>query len=145
MVNAFNAVNAVIAAKWPTRYVYTDSLPKGFTRPSFFLQEDSSDWQAHTHNTVEWTVHLMLDCFVEVDNYNNQKHLELLSLQKEVLALFASEKLPAGDRSLQVKALSAGSSRGEAYVDITVSFVDDKPVEAVDYDNMSDIQINYRG
>ena len=143
-VNAFDAVNAVIAEKWPQRYVYVNLLPKNFTRPSFFLQQISATSERLTRSTEEWTVALMLDCFVSVNDYNEQSHTDLLALQAEVLALFSGGSIAAGDRHLQVSAVNGGSNPGEAYVDITVRYVDDVPAATAPVTTkMNDININY--
>jgi hypothetical protein len=150
MVNAMDAVNAVLAAKWPGeppagRFVYVDLLPKDFKRPSFFIEQVAATPVPETRTTVEWTVYLTIHCFVETNNYNQQSQLDLLALQKEVLDLFGGVAIPAGDRFIKVDASSGGSNPGVAYVDLTIVYSDDRPGTAVDYEKMQHVQIDYRG
>ena len=143
MVNALDAISAVLAAKWPGRFCYVDVLKKDFKRPSFFVERLRVRTTPLTRNVTSYSVDLSITCFVTTDDYNQQSQLDLLALQDEVLALFSSGTLPVGDRSLCITALSGGSLPGEAFVDLTVEYTDDTPREQVEHALMQDVKINY--
>lgn len=144
-MSALDAVNTALANKWTDRFVYVDFLPKNFQRPSFLLEQVATRTTPLTRHTVERTVQLTIVCFVAVNDYNQQSQITLLSLQAEVISLFDCGYVMDGERALTVSASSGGSDLGVAFVDLTVTYTDDKTETTATYQKMQKININYKG
>ncbi|HOR12287.1 MAG TPA: hypothetical protein PKX46_00065 [Clostridia bacterium] len=143
-VSAMDAINAVLIQKWPERYVYVGFVPKDFKRPSFLLERVMAQATQHTRHTVKKTEYFVITCFVPINVYGQQEQLALLILQDEVMALFSSGAITAGDRAFEITASIAGSDLGEAYIDLTVTYADTKAEDRPEFEKIQKINIDYR-
>jgi len=136
-----NALNALIAKAWPERMCYINFLPKDFSRPSFLIERVRESREDNTRYTQTIRDELSVTCFSEVDTYKYSDQRELLQTQSKILDLLSSGKLMAGDRAVTVTASSGGSDLGEAYVDVTVTYCEDRAEARPSYDLMNEMKL----
>lgn len=121
-----NALNVLLVQEWPERMCYINFLPKNFMRPSFLIEQVRETRTDSARHTQEIRMELTVTCFCGVDTYRYADQMELLNTQAKTLDLLSVGKLHAGGRAVTITASAGGSNLGEAYVDVTVSYCEDR-------------------
>lgn len=122
---------------------YIEEEEKGFLRPSLTIQPLVTDYQDGSSTTRFVTRHYLLIVRVDVDEYGKEPVEEMLDLQEKVVSLFACGYLRVGDRALKAKVSSGGTERQEAYVDLTLSYLDDRGLEEESLPLMEELIMNW--
>lgn len=119
--DVLNAAAALVAKAFPDRYVYIGQEPDQFERPSFFLELVTTNRIRQNIGTDETEIYLTLTIHEKLDTSRNGNQVSALEDMETVLGLFRMGILRAGGRALPVAASSGGQSKGEAYLDLTVT------------------------
>lgn len=136
-----DALNALLVKEWPERMCYIDFLPKDFERPSFLIERVRETREDSTRYTQQIRKDLTVTCFSLVDTYKHSDQIELLKTQSKVLDLLSAGKLVVGDRAVAVTASAGGSDLGEAYVDVTVTYCEDRVEARPSYELMNEMNM----
>lgn len=131
-----DAISRPIAEAFPDRYVYIGQLPKGFQRPSFFLQLVTTASRRQNIGTDETDVYLTLTIHEDLNLTRKGNQTAALDDTEKVTDLFRLGVLPVADRMLPVAASEGGQNEGEAYLELTVTLRD-----GVGYDPEKDLPI----
>ena len=119
-----DGVCAVIHQAFPERYVYIQTQPQDFERPSFFLEVVTTRTERQNIGTAETIVYLTLTIHEPLDLVRRGDQLTVLDDMDRVMELFAMEILPVGERMLPVSAENGGQDGGEGYIDLEVTVRD---------------------
>lgn len=122
---------------------YIEQEEKNFLRPSLTIQPLVTDYRDSGPNLRFVTRHYLLIVRVVLDEYGKEPVEEMLDLQEKVAALFACGYLRVGDRALKAKVSSGGTERQEAYVDLTLSYLDDRGLEEKPLPLMEELIMNW--
>lgn len=137
----FTAVKTLIEAYYPEKTVYTDDIPKSFTRPSYLL-EQTNRLETDIGKGLKWvTIELTVTCFTPLDAYSLAKQEDLIAAQAGVMALFARGYIQVGDRAPKVTAAAGEVDSLAAYVDVRVEYADEARTDTTEYPKMGDINI----
>ena len=115
-----SAVTSKILGKYPGETVYTNIVPSGFKRPSFYIEGIGLTLAPDSCGAVEITAKIHIVCFENVDAYHNSQIESLNIRQMAVMGLFAPLYLRVGDRALDVAKLEGGAG-GQDWADVTVT------------------------
>lgn len=121
-----DAINQLLVEKLQAETVYINRCPKDFKRPSFWLETVRRDTDDVNFSTIKVNVYFSITCFIGMDAYGNSDSMELTNVQDAVVNLFRSGYMKVGDRSLKVKANTAGYDNDRSYVDLQFEFFDDR-------------------
>lgn len=136
-----DALNALLVKEWPERMCYIDFLPKDFERPSFLIERVRETREDSTRYTQQIREDFTVTCFCGVNTYKYSDQRELLETQSKLLDLLSVGKLIAGDRAVTVTASTGGSDLGEAYVDVTVTYCEDRVEARPSYELMNEMNM----
>ena len=136
-----DAVNQLLVDRLQAKMVYVNRCPKDFERPSFWLETVRRDTEDVNISTIRVTAHFSITCFISVDGYGNSDDMELTDVQDSVVDLFHSGYITVGDRSLKVKANTAGYDNDRSYVEIQLEYFDDRPAEEEEAPVMDDLEM----
>lgn len=123
------AIAERVAGKWPERIIYRDVCPENFDRPSFFLQTLECEPEDANASLVSWDAKLLLILYDEKDDHYETSSERLQAIQTEIFRLFAAP-LRVGDRVVLVHAKGVGREPGEAYVELSSSWMDGRDTGA---------------
>ena len=121
-----DAVNQLLVNGLQAKTVYVNRCPKDFERPSFWMKTVRRDTVDINISTIRVTAYFSITCFISLDAYGNSDDLALTDAQDSVVALFHGGYIKVGDRSLKVKANTAGYDNDRSYVDIQFEYFDDR-------------------
>ncbi len=139
-----NAIRLLAKERIPEiRRNYIEQEEKNFLRPSLTIQPLVTDYRDSGPNLRFVTRHYLLIVRVALDEYGKEPVEEMLDLQEKVVSLFACGYLRVGDRALKAKVSSGGTERQEAYVDLTLSYLDDRGLEEEPLPLMEELIMNW--
>lgn len=139
-----DAIRLLVKERIPEiRRNYIEQEEKNFLRPSLTIQPLVTDYRDGGPNTWFVTRHYLLIVRVAPDEYGKEPVEDMLDLQEKVVSLFACGYLRVGDRALKAKAGSGGTERQEAYVDLTLSYLDDRGLEEEPLPLMEELIMNW--
>lgn len=140
-----NAIRLLAKERIPEiRRNYIEEEEKGFLRPSLTIQPLVTDYQDSGPNLRFVTRHYLLIIRVSLDECGKEPVEKMLDLQEKVESLFACGYLRVGDRALKAKVSSGGAEQQEAYVDLTLSYYDDRGLEAEELPLMEELTMNWK-
>ena len=137
-----DAINAVLVKAFPKRPVYVNFCPDDFTRPCFLIEFISSTQTAASYYVNELTVYFTITCYEKVNDYSISNQTDLISIQGKVLAAFSGGVLRVGDRYLKLITSAGGCDASCSFVDMQLSFFDDKLREKTQEELMEEIKIS---
>ncbi len=114
------AAKKAILKKYPGETVYTNAVPSGFQRPSFYIEGTGLTLTPDSCGAAGLTAKIHIVCFENVDAYHNSQIESLNIRQMAVMGLFAPLYLRVGDRALDVIKLEGGAG-GQDWADVTVT------------------------
>ena len=140
-VNALvKAINALIVQQYPEDPVYVNILPKGFKRPSSYIEtigvESESVGRWITRVKAEFLIH----CYAPVGGHYESDTVWLGERLDGVLGLFAHGYMAVADRKLEVAEISGDINLDEAYVSLKFDFFDDRPEPESEYPPMETVE-----
>ena len=124
-----DAINRLLVDKWPDRIVYCDDVPQDFTRKSFAILEDSVKVQDGGPDCVEITASYTILGYLPQDRRGHVDRLGLNRLLREMQDLFRGGRLTVSDRALPITECSGSIEEGAAFVDLELTFYDDRALE----------------
>ena len=137
-----DAINAVLVKAFPDRQVYVNFCPDDFKRPCFLIEFVSSAQTAASYFVNELTVYFTITCFEKTGKYSISSQTDLIRIQSEVLSAFSGVVLPVGDRYLDMKTSAGGCDAACSFVDLQLSFFDDKLREEKQHEIMEEIKLS---
>ena len=146
MINALdvlNALNDLILSEYPNDKSYINLLPKEFKRPSFLYEHVRQTREDDTRWTQRITDYLTVTIFIPMDTHGHCDQAQLLQRQFAVMDLLSTPALTVGDRAVKITASAGGASPGEAYVDVTAQYAEDRAATKPDAENVQEINMNY--
>lgn len=114
------AAKKAILKKYPGETVYTNAVPSGFQRPSFYIEATGLTLTPDSCGAVRITAKIHIACFENVDAYHNSQIESLNIRQMAVMGLFAPLYLRVGDRALDVVKIEGGADWQDC-ADVTVT------------------------
>ena len=139
MGDVMSAIKALIEGVKPKKTVYLNNLPRGFTRPSFLLEQISRSETDLCKSLRNVRIDYAVTIFTTVDEYNIADQSALIAAQNGVMALFANGYITVGDRAPHVVATNGGLNPGEAYVDVTVEYTESARTDTTAYEKMGGV------
>lgn len=121
-----DAINGLLVDRWPDRIVYCDDVPQEFTRKSFAILEDSVKVEDGGPDCVEITASYMILGYLPKDRRGHVDRLGLNRLLRQIQDLFRGGRLFVSDRALPITECSGSIEEGAAFVDLTLTFYDDR-------------------
>lgn len=121
-----DAINCLLVKKWPDRIVYCDEVPQEFTRKSFAIWEDSVNVEDGGPDRVEITASYTILGYLPKDRRGHVDRLGLNRLLRQIQDLFRGGRLFVSDRALPITECSGSIEEGAAFVDLTLTFYDDR-------------------
>lgn len=121
-----DAINRLLVDKWPDRAVYCDEVPQEFTRKSFAILEDSVKVEDGGPDCVEITARYTILGYLPKDRRGHVDRLGLNRLLRQIQDLFRGGRLFVSDRALPITECSGSIEEGAAFVDLTLTFYDDR-------------------
>ena len=121
-----DTINRLLVDKWPDRVVYCDEVPQEFTRKSFAILEDCVKVKDGGPDCVEITASYMILGYLPKDRRGHVDRLGLNRLLRQMQDLFRSGRLFVSDRALPITECSGSIEEGAAFVDLTLTFYDDR-------------------
>ena len=121
-----DAVNRLLVEHWPDRTVYCNTIPQEFTRESFALLESFYKVEDGGPDCVEITAGYTILGYLPPDKRGNVDRLGLGILLRDMQDLFRCGYLPVSDRALRVTECSGSIEEGEAFLDLQLTFYDDR-------------------
>jgi len=122
-----DAINQLIAEKFPTDTVYVNLIPRDFKRPSTLIELDTWDPRPAGKSLLDVTAAFALTCYMDVDGHYNTDTQRLIQRQYEVMDLFAKGYMKVTDRNLEVVAAPGGMSFADCFIDLRFNYFDDRP------------------
>ena len=119
-----DGVSAVIHKEFPDRFIYIHIQPENFERPSFFLEVVTTRTERQNIGTAETIVYLSLTVHEPLDLVRKGDQQVLLDDMDRLLACFAAETLPVGNRMLPISVENGGAEGGEGWIDLQVTVRD---------------------
>lgn len=138
------AINEIIIKPYPDSTVYVQACPKGFDRPSFWLEFVRHTQIDVSRNTVEKTVYFSITCFAQVDNHYRSDPDELSAIHDNVISLFDKGYINVGDRAIKVKSSTGGMDIDRAYIDLQFEFFDNRTDEREDLPLIASVHTNIK-
>lgn len=142
-LDTLNAVNEMVVGLYGSDKSYMNYLPKGFQRPSFLYEHVRQSRRDATRYTQQITDYITITIFAPLDAHGNSDMTDLLQRQFAVINLFSDCSITVGNRHVHVTASSGGASLGEAYVELTLEYFDDRPNQRADASLIGDVNIKY--
>jgi len=121
-----DAINELLVDKWPDRTVYCDDVPQDFTRKSFAILEDIIKVEDGGLDCVEITASYTILGYLPKDRRGHVDRLGLNRLLRQMQDLFRGGRLFVSDRALPITGCSGSIEQGAAFVDLTLTFYDDR-------------------
>lgn len=121
-----DAVNRLLVEHWPKRTVYCNTIPQEFTRESFALLESFYKVEDGGPDCVEMTAGYTILGYLPPDKRGNVDRLGLGILLRDMQDLFRSGRLLVSDRALPITECSGSIEEGAAFVDLQLTFYDDR-------------------
>ena len=121
-----DAVNRLLVEHWPDRTVYCNTIPQEFTRESFALLESFYKVEDGGPDCVEITAGYTILGYLPPDKRGNVDRLGLGILLRDMQDLFRCGYLPVSDRALRVTECSGSIEEGAAFLDLQLTFYDDR-------------------
>lgn len=121
-----DAINRLLVDKWPDRVVYCDEVPQEFTRKSFAILEDSVKAEDGGPDCVEIIASYTILGYLPKDRRGHVDRLGLNRLLRQMQDLFRGGRLFVSDRALPITECSGSIEEGAAFVDLTLTFYDDR-------------------
>ena len=137
-----DAINAVLVKAFPERPVYVNFCPDDFKRPCFLIEFISSAQTAASYYVNELTVYFTITCYEKVNDYSISNQTDLIRIQGEVLAAFSGGVLAVGDRYPKLMTSAGGCDASCSFIDMQLSFFDDKLREKTQEELMEEIKIS---
>lgn len=119
-------INRLLVKKWPKRTVYCNTIPQEFTRESFALLESFHKVEDGGLDCVEVTAGYTVLGYLPPDKRGNVDRLGLGILLRDMQDLFRSGRLLVSDRALPITECSGSIEEGAAFVDLQLTFYDDR-------------------
>lgn len=119
-------INRLLVKKWPKRTVYCNTIPQEFTRGSFALLESFHKVEDGGLDCVEVTAGYTVLGYLPPDKRGNVDRLGLGILLRDMQDLFRSGRLLVSDRALPITECSGSIEEGAAFVDLQLTFYDDR-------------------
>jgi len=138
-----DAVNALLAARFPDSTIYRNREPTEFFRPAFLIMSPTVRPENAARNLIRETLYLTLTCFGVTDDFGSCDADELAEMQQQTIDIFRAGWFKVGDRAVKVTASSGGQDLDRAWVDMTSSYhtIREEPPE---YPLMEEINTVYR-
>lgn len=137
-----DAIATVLAKAFPKRPIYVNFCPDDFKRPCFLIEFISSTQTAASYFVNELTVYFTITCFEKTGKYSISSQTDLIQIQSEVLSAFSGGVLPVGDRYLELMTSAGGCDAACSFVDLQLSFFDDKLREETQEELMEEIKLS---
>ena len=137
-----DAINAVLVNAFPDRPVYVNFCPDNFKRPCFLIEFISSAQTATSYYANEMTAYFTITCYEDTDEYSISRQTDLIRIQGDVMEAFSGGVLPVGDRYLELMSSAGGCDASCSYVDLQLSYFDDKLREEKQHEIMEEIKIS---
>jgi len=138
-----DVVNKLLVDELHAQTVYINRCPKNFKRPSYWLETIRREILDVNYCTIKVVQYFSITCFISQDGYGNSDSQELTDRQDAVAELFQSGFVQVGNRSIRVKATTAGYENDRSYVDLQFEYFDDRPAEADTLPLMGDFDITF--
>lgn len=119
-----DAVSGALHGVFPDRYCYVGRQPKGFERPSLFLELVTARTRRCTIGTAETDVYLTVTLHEPMSPTRTGDQLLCLQDMDRILKAFGLGILRVCGRALPILAESGGQDGGEGYVDLSVTVRD---------------------
>lgn len=137
-----DAINAALVKAFPERPAYVNFCPDDFKRPCFLIEFISSTQSTASYYVNELTVFFTITCYEAVDDYSISSQTDLIRIQGEVLEAFSGGVLQVGNRHLGMLTSAGGCDTSCAFVDLQLSYFDDKLREKKEEQLMEEIKIS---
>lgn len=134
------AIKSILAVR-PFLQVYTDDLPRDFERPSILVELDSGTREDANIALLQRTETVLTTYFPTLDAH---KACDREEMRREVSVLedvFSGGYLQVGDRALHIIEIKTKLEQDEAYVDVTLQFLDDRPGPGQQYETMQSAEL----
>lgn len=141
ILEIIDAVAALACERLPqlTR-IYTELVPRDFERPSLLIQSVTNKIDTANRATVAVTAYLTLTLLDVTDDYAHSNMTRLLRWQQDLLELFLPGVLLVNGRALAVKASTGGRDWDKAYVDLQLTYYDDRGLPVPDQSLMETVE-----
>ena len=135
-------INRVLVKKYPAFTCYVESVPKDFTRPSFFIQFVQIGRQDRiAYNVLRQTLYFTITYYAETNEYYRTDKTGMHDVLNAVLMLFRRGNIIVGDRSLNIQATAGGENGQEITIDLQLDYTDDMQEPVGTDDRMQEINI----
>ena len=121
------AVQELVAERYPETPIYMNRVPVEFDRPSFLVELGPVEMLDASCACLELKVTVVITAFVEADDYYNSHVPDLMTRMGAVQELFAVDGLQVEDRFLHVTANKGNCQFDYAETSITFQYQDDRP------------------
>jgi len=139
-----NAMQALLASEISElQRIYTDLTPKDFKRSSILIQAVRTEYGDVSQRLVSITEYLTLTIYDKTDDYTHTSAKDLSVLQGKILLLFRRGYLRVQDRALHVEASTGGRDWDRAYIDLQISFFDNRDETPDNTPMMEHVETNY--
>ena len=106
--------------------IYIDLAPLNCVRPCVCIETGERKITDAANRTVYIESEYTLTVYDAVDDYSQASTRDLLELQEQVMRLFYNGKLAVADRHLEIKASSGGRNWSRAFIELQLSYFDDR-------------------
>ena len=138
------AVQELVAERYPETPIYMNRVPVEFDRPSFLVELGPVEMLDADCACLELKVTVVVTAFVEADDYHNSHVPDLMQRMAVVQELFAVEGLRVEDWVLHVIANKGNCQFDYAEASVTFQYQDDRPV-GEDWPLMGEVNVNMKG
>lgn len=121
-----DAINLLLVQKWPDRTVYVDVCPLDFDRPSFWLSVERHDLADANRFLIRNDLQLRLTLYDKLDEHYEASWYRL-SQETDEAVLLLCRPLEVENRHLHPKLKVLPRDPDRAYVQINVSWMDERP------------------
>lgn len=127
---------------FPEMTLYRNRTPTNFARPSALISLTGETMACRTSQTVSRGITLVLDLFVEVDDYHFSQIDTLNAMADVVMEHFSAPALPVSDRALDIGQIKCEVNYDYAEISIPLSWDDTRKLETEQRELIESLKLN---
>ncbi len=121
-----DAINEMLAEKYPKITVYINSCPKEFSRPSFCVKTVKAMERPANRNAVKIRARFNVTYFAAADQNGNINFGQLVEIQAGIMSIFRKGYVKVGDRKITVMTKKRDIDADSSCVDLRFDYFDER-------------------